>query len=57
MRNNEILKKIRLGDKLEFIFRKTGVKFIVKKIYPDCGCDFRQAWLNGEQKQITIKRK
>lgn len=51
-----ILQKIRIGDKLEYIFRKTGIKFIAKKIDPNCNCDLRQAWLNGESKLI-IKRK
>jgi hypothetical protein len=44
--------KIRLGDVLEFIFRVTGIKAIVKKFYPNCGCDARQKKLNFE-----IKRK
>jgi hypothetical protein len=44
--------KIRLGDALEFIFRITGIKAIVKKIYPNCNCDARQKKLNFE-----IKRK
>ena len=51
-----ILQKIRIGDKLEYIFRKTGIKFIAKKIDSNCNCDLRQAWLNGESKLI-IKRK
>ena len=44
--------KIRLGDALAFIFRMTGIKAIVKRFFPDCGCDERQEKLNFE-----IKRK
>jgi hypothetical protein len=52
---NAYLKELRLGDKLEWIFRKTGIKALVKFIYPDCGCDVRQEKLNDFQ--IKIKRK
>jgi hypothetical protein len=38
--------KIRLGDALAFIFKITGIKAIVKRFYPDCGCDKRQEALN-----------
>lgn len=51
------LQEIRLGDKLEWLFRKTGVKWLVHKIHPNCGCDMRKNWLNGEAKEIKIKRK
>jgi len=48
----DYLKETRLGDRLELIFRYTGIKWIVKKIYPNCKCDERRDFLNGE-----IKRK
>ena len=43
---------MKLGDYLEWIFRKTGVKWLVNKImidllgYESCGCDKRQQKLN-----------
>ena len=43
------------GDRLEWIFRKTGIKWIVKKINPNCKCDIRQHKLN--EFEIKIKRK
>ena len=45
--------ELKLGDKLEWLFRKTGIKWVVKKINPNCNCDKRQDKLN----QILIKRK
>ena len=50
----EWFKEIRLGDKLEFIFKYTGIKWLVKKIHPNCNCESRKNLLNGE---IKIKRK
>ncbi len=44
---------MKLGDKLEWLFRVTGIKLIVKKINPNCNCDKRQESLNN----IKIKRK
>ena len=43
------------GDRLEWIFRKTGIKWVVKKINPNCKCDIRQHKLN--EFEIKIKRK
>ena len=43
------------GDRLEWLFRKTGVKWLVKKINPNCNCDTRQQQLNDFE--IKIKRK
>lgn len=43
---------MKLGDYLEWIFRKTGIKWLVNKIlidflgYESCGCKERQAKLN-----------
>lgn len=43
---------MKLGDYLEWIFRKTGIKWLVNKItidllgYESCGCDKRQQKLN-----------
>jgi hypothetical protein len=50
----EYLKETRLGDRLEFIFKWTGIKWLVKQLYPNCNCDNRKDILNGEYK---IKRK
>jgi len=50
---------MRLGDKLEWLFRYTGVKWLTKKIvidllgYESCGCEDRKQALNN----IQIKRK
>jgi hypothetical protein len=46
---------MKLGDLLELIFRKTGIKAIVKWINPNCNCDYRQQKFN--EFQIKIKRK
>lgn len=43
------------GDRLEWLFRKTGIKWVVKKINPNCNCDIRQHKLN--EFEIKIKRK
>lgn len=48
----DYLQEARIGDKLELIFKYTGIKWIVKKLYPNCNCDARRDFLNGE-----IKRK
>jgi hypothetical protein len=42
-----------LGDKLEWFFRVTGIKWLVKKINPNCNCDERQDMLN----EFKFKRK
>jgi len=50
---------MKLGDKLEVIFRYTGVKWLTKKIvidvlgYESCGCEDRKEALNN----IQIRRK
>lgn len=46
-------KELRWGDRLEWIFIKTGIKWIVKKINPNCNCERRKEYLNN----IQIKRK
>jgi hypothetical protein len=38
---------MKLGDKLEWLFRVTGIKWLVKKINPNCNCDYRQEKLNN----------
>ena len=48
-------KNLGWGDWLELIFRKTGIKWIVKKINPNCKCELRQQILNDLE--IKIKRK
>ena len=44
---------MRLGDKLETLFRVTGIQWLVKKIYPNCNCDKRRDKLN----EFKINRK
>lgn len=44
---------MRLGDKLEWLFRVTGIQWLVKKIYPNCNCDKRRDKLN----EFKINRK
>lgn len=51
----EYWKELKWGDRLEFLFRITGIKWIVKKINPNCNCDIRQQKLN--EFEIKIKRK
>jgi|TARA_B100001093_G_C26130914_1_gene719092 hypothetical protein len=49
---------MKLGDKLEWLFKKTGIKWLVEKIvidllgYESCGCDKRKEKLN----QLNIDR-
>ena len=39
---------MKLGNALEFIFKYTGIKWIVKKIWgEDCGCEERKEALNN----------
>jgi len=47
---------MKLGDLLELIFRKTGIKAIVKWINPNCKCEERQEKLN-KFTEIKIKRR
>jgi hypothetical protein len=42
-----------LGDLIEKITTYTGIKWLVEKLFNDCGCDKRKDKLN----KITIKRK
>ncbi len=47
-----------LGDTIENIARKTGIKKVVDKITDDCGCDKRKEKLNdifpySKEKKIT----
>jgi len=50
---------LNIGDKLAFVFKWTGIKWLVEKItidflgYESCGCDKRQKALNN----FKIKRK
>jgi len=49
---------MKLGDKLEWLFKKTGIKWLHNKImfhllgYESCGCEDRRKTLN----KITIDR-
>jgi len=42
----EYWKELGWGDRLEFIFTKTGIKWLVKKINPNCNCDKRKEKMN-----------
>jgi hypothetical protein len=44
---------MKLGNILETIFTYTGIRWIVKKLYPDCKCDKRKDKLNN----FKFKRK
>lgn len=33
---------MRLGDIVYYITKYTGIRYIWKKLYPDCGCDKRR---------------
>ena len=46
---------MRLGDKLEWLFKVTGIQWLVKKIYPNCNCDKRRDKMN--EFEFKIKRK
>ena len=46
---------MRLGDKLEWLFRVTGIQWIVKKIYPNCNCDKRRDKMNEFEFKINRK--
>ena len=45
--------KLRIGDKLEFVFKWTGIKWLVNKVvvdwlgYESCGCEDRRDALNN----------
>ena len=45
-------KKMKLGD-LVYYFTKYGIRYIWKKIYPNCGCDQRRE----EWNKITFTSK
>ncbi len=49
----DYLEELRLGDRLEIVFKYTGIKWLVKKIHPNCNCDKRKEKLNN----FRIKRK
>jgi hypothetical protein len=42
-----------LGNKLEWLFKVTGIKWLVKKINPNCNCEYRKNKLNN----FEFKRK
>jgi len=50
---NDYLTELKIGDRLELLFKITGIKWLVKKIYPNCKCEQRKDYLN----EIQIKRK
>jgi hypothetical protein len=38
---------MRLGDLVYYITKYTGIRYVYKKIYPDCGCDERRKKWNS----------
>jgi len=52
---NEYLSELKLGNRLELVFKWVGIKWLVKKLNPDCKCGERREKLNNFQ--IKIKRK
>jgi len=44
---------MKLGDKLEWLFKITGIYWLVKKINPNCNCNKRKEFLND----FEFKRK
>lgn len=51
----EYFNELRLGDKLEWLFKITGIKWLVKKINPNCNCESRKQKMN--KVKFKIKRK
>jgi hypothetical protein len=47
--------ELRLGDRLEWLFKITGIKWLVKKINPNCNCESRKEIMN--EIEFKIKRK
>jgi|TARA_R110000796_G_scaffold215901_3_gene331947 hypothetical protein len=43
---------MRLGDLVYYFTKYTGIRYVWKKIYPDCKCDERRKNYN----EIKIKR-
>lgn len=35
-----------IGDVIESITKRTGIAYLVKRFYPDCGCEERKNWTN-----------
>ena len=50
---NEYWAELGWGDRLEFVFKWTGIKWLVKKINPNCNCDQRKEKMN----EFKFKRK
>jgi hypothetical protein len=39
---------LKIGSRLEMLFKYTGIKWLVKKIYgEDCGCNQRKEFLDN----------
>ena len=49
------IKKMKLGDFIERITYYTGIKWLWKKLYPDCKCKERQEQLNDIELWQKIK--
>jgi hypothetical protein len=50
---NEYWAELGWGDRLEFVFKWSGIKWLVKKINPNCNCDERKKKMN----EFKFKRK
>lgn len=46
-----------LGDTVEKITTATGVKAVVEKVFPDCGCQDRKEWLNKTFPYVNKQKK
>lgn len=46
-----------LGDTIEKITEATGIKAIVEKVFPDCGCQDRKEWLNKTFSYVNKQQK
>ena len=45
---------MKLGDLVYYITKYTGIRYIWKKIYPDCNCDKRREKWNRIKLQINF---
>lgn len=43
---------MKLGDIVYYITKYTGIRYIYKKLYPDCGCDERRKKWNDVEIEL-----
>lgn len=56
-RKKLIKKSTGLGDTIEQITKATGIKKVVDKVFPDCGCQQRKEWLNKKFPYVNSQKK